>query len=132
MPKRTIALMSIFVVIAFGGSVFMFFYQDYIGQLVKEYIAKITICGNITDEDVCYEKDFCEGVYGPPAPGSNEIEFKNCQNIPVETFIVKQKSKILCENTNGQWYTNKLGDFCICQKAGVNKKFDRDRGCLSQ
>ena len=95
-------------------------------------MAKITTCGNILDENDCYAKSFCEGIYGPVNPDSNQFEFKRCQKIPFAALLQLEKEKNICQTTQGQWYRNKLGNFCLCDKAGAGQTFDKTKGCISK
>lgn len=132
MSRQTLIIFSIFFIIALLGIIFIYLYRLEIDFLVKNYISKITICGNISDESDCYAKDFCEGIYGPSCPNCQDLEFKSCQRIPLKVVIQIERERKLCQQTGGEWYRNKLGNFCLCQKAGVDKIFDKTKGCISK
>ena len=52
---------------------------------------------------------------------------------PVKPIVTEhQAEKKLCQETGGEWYRNKLGNFCLCQQAGANKKFDKIKGCIDK
>lgn len=130
MPKRTIVIFSIFIIVTITGSIFIYFYRNFTKELVGRYVSKITICGNISDETDCYAKNFCEGIYGPSCPDCRDLEFRRCQRVPLKILIQIEQEKKLCQETLGEWYRNKLGNFCLCQKAGAGKVFDKTRGCV--
>ena len=81
MKSRSIIIFSIFILVALIFAFFVFVYFSYVEQLVKDYVAKITTCGNILDEADCYAKDFCEGIYAPACEDCQELEFKQCQKV---------------------------------------------------
>ncbi len=132
MAKRTIMIFSLFIAFALVASIFIYFYRSQVDILIKNYVAKITICGNITDETDCYSRDYCEGIYGPSCPDCQDLEFKRCQRIPLNVLVKFDQEKKRCQQTGGQWYRNKLGNFCLCQTAGVDKIFDKTLGCVSK
>lgn len=132
MHKRTIIIFTIFVAIAILGSGFIYFYRDFIDQAVKTYISKITVCGNITDDEVCMEKDFCQGIYGPSCPDCTDLVFRECVRAPEDSVAVSKKGQELCEQTGGQWYSNRLGDFCLCNIASPNSVFNKEIGCTTE
>ena len=132
MSKQTYIIFSVFVIIAVVGGIFIYFYRDYVDDFIGQYIAKITICGNISSEADCYARDFCEGIYRPSCPDCSDLEFIRCQRIPLKVLIQVEKEKKLCQDSGGQWYRNKLGNFCLCQKAGVNKVFNKEEGCVDK
>ena len=132
MSKRTIVLLSIFIVIAIIGSIFIYLYREQTNALIRYYISKITVCGNILNEENCFAKDFCEGIYGPSCPDCQDLGFKRCQRIPLKTLFELEKEKKLCQDTSGEWYRNKLGNFCLCQQAGIDKTFNKTEGCVSK
>ncbi|MAF14278.1 MAG: hypothetical protein CMI53_05330 [Parcubacteria group bacterium] len=132
MSKRTVKIFSIFVAVAIVGSLFIYFFRGYGDRLVSSFISEITICGNIVDEESCQEKNFCEGIYGPSCPGCEDLEFKRCQRVPLNALVQMEEEKVLCQDTGGEWYTNKLGNFCLCQQAGLNKIFDKELGCINK
>ena len=130
MPNRTIIIFGLFLIVAIIGSVFIYFYQDYAENLVGRYISKITICENITNEEVCFDKSFCEGIYGPTCPSCNDNVFRRCQRIPLGVIAQIQREMALCTQTGGEWFSGKLGEFCVCQEVGTNKIFDSIKGCI--
>ena len=132
MSKKTILFFSIFLVVAVIGSLFIYFYRNYASALVDRYVSEITVCGNIVNEADCYARDFCEGIYGPSCPDCQDLEFQSCQRISPLTLSNLEKEKSLCQETGGEWYRNKLGNFCLCQKIGNNKFFDKSQGCVDK
>lgn len=132
MSKRTIVLFSIFIIVAVVGSIFIYHYRSYADLLIKQYISKITTCENILDEQDCYAKDFCEGIYGPSCPDCHDSELKWCQRIPMDVLVLLEKERHLCVSSGGEWERNKLGNFCLCQKAGINKTFNKTKGCVNK
>lgn len=130
MSKRTIIIFGLFLTVAIVGSLFIYFYQGYAEQLINGYVSKITVCENITNEEVCFDKVFCEGVYGPTCPDCNDSAFRRCQRIPLGVVAQNEQMATLCVQTGGEWLHSKVGDFCICQSMGVNKKFDSVKGCI--
>ena len=132
MSTQTIIIFSIFIIVAIVGSIFIFYYRDFAESLLSLYIAKITVCGNILDELDCYAKDFCAGIYGPSCPDCHDLEFKRCERIPVKVMAQLENEKKLCASTGGEWDRNQYGDFCLCQKAGFDKTFNKTKGCISR
>ena len=132
MPKRTVTIFSIFIIVAVVGSIFIYFFRGYGDRLVSRLVSEITVCGNILDESGCQEKSFCEGIYGPSCPDCNDLEFKRCHRVPLHVLVQIEKEKNLCRETAGEWYTNKLGNFCLCQQAGPNKIFNKELGCVNK
>jgi len=132
MSNRTIIIFSIFFAVAIVGSSFIYLYRDQAELLIADYVAKITVCGNIADEEGCFEKNFCEGIYGPSCPECNDLEFKRCQRVPLKVQAELEQEKGVCQSTGGEWYRSKLGNFCLCQPAGLNKIFDPAKGCINQ
>lgn len=132
MSKQTIIIFGIFVIVALVGSIFIYYYSGYADELIDKYIAKITICENITDEKNCYERDFCEGIYGPSCLECDNLEFRECKRVSSEVKKIIVREKNLCDQTDGQWYRNKLGNFCLCQKIGQDLTFDKNKGCVSR
>jgi len=130
MKGRTVTIFSIFILVALMFAFFVFVYGNEAEGFIKNYIARITICGNIMDENDCYAKDFCEGIYAPVCPECEEVEFKQCQQVPAKVLIRLNKEKKLCSATGGLWYRNKLGNFCLCEKNGMNKAWDSREGCV--
>jgi len=129
MSSRTIIIISLFIAVAMIASVFTYLYRNQIDLLVGQYVAKITTCGNILNEDDCYQKDFCEGIYGQTCPTCQDSEFKRCEKISKTGLAQIEYEKSLCAGSGGEWYRNKLGNFCLCSSA---QKFDKTAGCVSQ
>ncbi|MFA6381757.1 MAG: hypothetical protein WCX08_00625 [Candidatus Buchananbacteria bacterium] len=127
--RRTILIFSIFILFVLAASAYIYFYRSKTDILLKQYIAKITNCGNITNEDECFSRDFCQGIYGPSCPTCQDLEFKNCQRIPVKVLGETAQQKNICLQSNGRWYRNKLGNFCLCAAGDI---FDKTRGCVSK
>ncbi|HLC89871.1 MAG TPA: hypothetical protein VJG65_02840 [Patescibacteria group bacterium] len=132
MKNRQFILFTILVALAILAIIFVFFYRYWTNISLKDYLATITICGNILDENDCFAKDFCEGIYGPTESDSNQLDFKRCQRLPIPALIEIEQEKNLCQTTGGQWYRNKLGNFCLCEKAGLGKVFDKQKGCVGK
>ncbi|NUM25739.1 MAG: hypothetical protein HUU49_03930 [Candidatus Buchananbacteria bacterium] len=132
MSQRTIVIFGLFLVISIVGGIFIYFYQGYAEQLISRYVSKITVCENISNEEVCYAKEFCEGIYGPTCPDCNDSAFRRCQRIPLNVLAKTEQSKSLCTKTGGEWFHGKMGDFCVCQEIGVNKVFDAAQGCINK
>jgi hypothetical protein len=130
--KRTVIIFGIFILVALTGSIFIYFYHNYADLIVSKYISKITICGNIVDEEACYEKDFCEGIYGPTCPNCQDNTFRRCQRLPLSIRAQFETEKTLCDQTAGEWYSSKLGNFCLCQQPGTKRTFDKKLGCIEQ
>lgn len=127
--SRTIIILSIFIAVSMVASVFIYLYHSQADLLVNQYIAKITICGNIASEEDCYAKDFCEGIYKPTSSESNELSFIRCQKVKAQVLVELEKEKKLCQESGGEWYRNKLGNFCLCQNT---QKFNKTQGCISK
>lgn len=132
MSSRTIIMISLLIAVAMIVSVFAYLYRSQVDVLIDRYISKITVCGNILDEKSCFAKDFCEGIYGASCPECEDLEFKRCQRIPLKVSVQIEKEKQLCQDTGGEWYRNKLGNFCLCQQAGLDKTFNRTKGCIDK
>ncbi len=132
MKRRTIIIFSIFLGLVAIFGIFVYFYRARMEQIIQEYVAKITICGNILSEQDCYARDFCEGIYAPSCVDCQDLEFKNCQNVPLKTLIQIKKEKKFCLQTGGEWYRGKLGVFCLCQKSGIDKVWDKEKGCIKK
>jgi len=132
MKHRAIVVFSIFMLVALVVVIFIYFYRVEVDKLLAQYVDKITSCANITDEQQCFKNNFCEGIYGPSCPDCNDREFKSCKEISKTTVGTLIKERQLCEETGGNWYENRLGSFCLCDPAGVNKVFSRVRGCVSR
>ena len=132
MKNRTFVIFSLLVLVAVIFCLFAYLYRFEADKLLKKYIAKITVCGNIFSEDDCYGKDFCEGIYGPVCPTCADLEFKRCQQVSNKFLAQIKKEKEICQGSGGEWYRNKLGNFCLCQKNGINKVWNKERGCVSE
>lgn len=131
-PKnKTLLLLSIFIIIAFIGFVFIFIYQGWGDKLVGRYVEQISSCDQIQEENVCLERDYCEGIYGPSQDGGKN-EFLKCQRISSEDLEAINKSLSLCEQTSGKWYENKFGKFCLCNTDLNAPKmvFNKEKGCV--
>jgi hypothetical protein len=106
-------LFTILVVVAIVAVSFAFLYRYNIDKLVNEYVSTITTCENIVDEGTCYDYDFCAGVYVPKCEDCQDYEFTKCVRVP---DVVAQKSaqeRKLCEEKNGVWTRNRMGEGCI-------------------
>ena len=130
MPKRTLILLLILIIFLVSAGIFIYFYQDYADALVDGYKDQITICANITSEEDCYKKYFCEGIYEETCSSCNGVKFKYCQKISDEVLEQIEKQKVLCENTGGRWHNSKLGSSCMCNGDGKIKIFDKTKGCV--
>lgn len=128
-PKRTIVLVLIFLTLLAIANIYIYFYRQNIKNVVNKYLSEITVCENIKDEQTCFEKEACEGIYDTEG---NNLIFKSCSHVSPETLENRQVFQSLCEKTQGTWYKNKLGYFCLCQSAGPGKIFDQEKGCISQ
>ncbi len=129
LPKRTIILLLIFITLLAIANTYIYFYRQNIKGVVNKYLSEITVCENIKDEQTCFEKDFCEGIYDNDG---SVLSFKSCRRISNESIENQRAQQQLCERTQGTWYVNKLGSFCLCQSAGPGKIFDSNNGCLDQ
>jgi hypothetical protein len=133
LPPRTIILIALLVTVVAIANIYFYFYRSQIGSVVKKYISEITICENISDEDECYAKDFCEGIFTTSCPDcANVPKFAKCQRLSLKTATEREGQKQLCESTGGRWYRNKLGTFCLCASNGANKVFNKEEGCVSK
>lgn len=132
MHRRTLILFSLFVVAAITAVLFAFFYRQATNRMINGYVAQITTCGNIVSEEDCYARDFCEGIYGPSCANCQDQAFRRCEKVPPAVEAELTTARALCQNTGGQWYHNRLGSSCLCQAAGANMTFDRERGCVAQ
>lgn len=127
--NRTFTIFTIFAVAAIGATIWFYFARYKADDFVTEYLERITICSSIKDEQQCYDKEFCEGVYSPSCPECNDLTFQHCQRISLTTEASLKKEQKLCEDTSGKWYTNKYGRFCLCNTVS-GEKFDKDKGCI--
>jgi len=127
MTKKTSIIFTAFFVFAFVGVIFIYFYRVQIDGFINNYISQITICENITDENECFSKGFCEGIYTSSCPECNDLVFQQCQRMPKKVAVEFINNKKICQETEGQWYRNKLGSFCLCK---YGKVFDKDLGCV--
>jgi hypothetical protein len=132
MNKKIIITFSILVAAAMLLMAFIYLYRFRVDSMVKQYINKTTICGNIIDEKECFNQDACEGVYSPSCPNCTDIKFLNCQRVAEQTSSQIKQEKEACQNSGGQWYRNRLGNFCLCDKVGPNKIFDKKYGCIDK
>src|SRR3989339_1881165 len=132
MKSRNIIAFTIFVVLAGIIILFVYIYQTKTNQMVANYVADITVCGNILSEDDCYSRNFCRGIYAPICQTCNQLEFRGCQKVSDHVALQLDQEKTLCQVTGGFWYRNKLGNFCLCDQNGINKKFDQKLGCISK
>lgn len=130
--KRTVILFAIFIFLAIFGSLFIYYFRGYADDLVKKYTEELTVCENLLSSQDCFAVESCVGIYGPTCPNCDDSEFKFCQKLPfnVEQAIIKDKK--LCEGSDGKWYRNKLGHFCLCDQVGQNKVFDKSLGCVDK
>ena len=129
MSKRTTTIFSVFIAVAIFAGIFSYFYRGIANRYVAEYIQKISFCGNVTDEIVCLDKKYCEGIYGPLSNEDPTIVFKSCQRISQETLVALEQQQTLCEDTNGTWYKNRFGTSCLCGDPGTPLVFDEAQGC---
>lgn len=132
MHRRNAILFSLFMLVAITTILFVYFYQRLTDRMVKEYVAGITTCGNITSEADCFARDFCEGIYGPSCVGCQDATFLRCGKVSPQTEAALATARARCEGTGGTWFRNHLGSFCLCQSAGANMMFNPDRGCVAQ
>lgn len=118
---QTFVILGLFVVVASVFSAFVYFYQSGTESLLREYVANIATCENITREDTCNNNYRCEGVYmGTPAA------FVRCQTVPDQFVQRTQQYKIVCEQTGGTWHVTKLSESCLCPPPMI---FDELTGC---
>ncbi len=129
MAKRTIIIFSIFISVAMITSAFIFLYRGATDKLINKYISKITVCSEITEEDLCFSRDYCVGIYKPSCLECKDLVFSNCERISFGTVAKIEKERGLCESSSGRWYRNKLGNFCFCQ---AGDKFDKKVGCVTK
>lgn len=132
MVKKEITVFSLFIIAAMIGCVFIYLYRQQVNELVTVYAASIIGCSNISDEQDCYKNASCEGIYGPSCPTCQDSEFKRCAKKPAQVLAAAAKEQGLCRQTGGQWYSNKLGSFCLCQKSPAGNFFDKDNGCVNK
>ena len=130
MHRRNAILFSLFMLVAIAATLLVYFYQRITDRMVKESVASITTCGNITSEADCYARDFCEGIYGPGCVDCQDTTFLRCENVSAQTAASLSQQRERCEATSGTWFRNRLGRFCLCQSAGANLMFDPGRGCI--
>ena len=132
MKSRQALNFTIFIVIAGLAVLFVYLYQTKTNKAISDYVAKITVCGNIVDENDCYNRDYCQGIYVPTCPSCKQLEFKGCQQISEVEAKQTQAEKDLCQATGGVWDRSNLGNFCLCDQNGQNKKFNQKLGCVSR
>lgn len=127
MTGRTIIILSIFAAVVITVNTFIFVYREQTDALIQKYIAKITTCGNISDELVCHDKSFCKGIYGPSCPDCQDVEFLECKRISASDKANTATKKSLCAQTDGKWQTGIRGDYCAC---GPNTTYNNLQGCI--
>ncbi len=128
MSKRTLLLFSILVIVALIFTVLAFVYSNQTDGLIDDYVAKITVCENITDEQTCYQHDFCEGVYRNTTEGSTA--FSSCRRIDDKTQAMLSEQQAMCVQTNGEWMRSHRGFYCQCPASpGKRGVFDKQQGC---
>ncbi|MFA6322101.1 MAG: hypothetical protein WCX71_01340 [Candidatus Buchananbacteria bacterium] len=133
MSKRLVLLIAIFITLVLATNLFIYFYRQDIGSVVEEYVSQITVCENIFDEQTCFTKGFCEGIYDTTCPDcSNQPKFIRCQRVSQKTLAEVDSQRKICEKTMGMWYENKLGDYCLCPNRDVKIVFDRELGCIKK
>lgn len=128
-PNRTKVLILIFITLLALANIYIYFYRQSIGGAVNKYLSEITVCENISDEQICFEREVCEGIYESE---NNNLIFKSCRSVGLADLENRQSLQVLCEKTQGVWYKNKLGYFCLCQSAGPGKIFNQSQGCIVQ
>lgn len=129
LSPRLIIILAIFAAVVITVNTFIFVYGEQTDALIERYIAKITTCGNITDEGVCFGKSFCKGIYGPSCPGCDDIIFLECKKITPTDKTNTASQKSLCAETDGQWQIGTRGDYCACTP---DKTFNQSQGCISR
>ena len=127
LTPRTIIILAIFAAVLITVNTFIFAYGEQTDALIQKYIAKITICGNITDEGVCFDKSFCKGIYGPSCPGCEDIVFLECKKITSSDKVNTASRKSMCAETGGLWQIGIRGDYCTCSP---DKTFNPSQGCI--
>jgi len=113
-----VILFSAFIIFAILSAIFVYGYKQATNQWVKEYSAKIAVCGNILNEYECFNKINCEGIYGPSCPECSDLKYLRCQQIPAKVLIQNEEKKNDCQHHGGQWYRNKNGFFCLNYELG--------------
>lgn len=127
---RSLFLFSLFTVVAMVALTFVYVYRATITATVRAYEHQLTVCENILNEAECRTKaDVCQGIYIADAQG---LSFKRCQSISAQAAVDQVATEKLCQATGGEWFTNELGAFCLCQSAGANMRFNRQTGCQPQ
>lgn len=127
MTPRTIIILAIFAAVLITVNTFIFTYGQQTDALIQKYIAKITTCGNISDEGVCFDKSFCKGIYGPSCPGCEDIVFLECKKITSQDKANLVSRKSMCAETGGLWQIGTRGDYCACTPG---KTFNPLQGCI--
>ena len=130
MKSRTVILLTAFIIASILGGAFVYVYHQFGNEIVRRYVEKITNCGIISDESVCSEKKFCEGIYGLLDDTSDKVEFLKCRKIPFNRLAGMEHDFNLCQNTGGRWYENRLGKFCLCDELGSSGTFNKEKGCV--
>ena len=132
MKEDRLKILSIVLIaLILVGGAFIYFYRSFGNEIVRRYVEKITVCENITVEEICRQRQSCEGIYGP-TKDSDKNQFLSCQTIPAHRVAEIQSSFSLCQETGGRWYENRLGKFCLCDALGTNKTFSKDKGCIDK
>ena len=129
MSSRTIIIFSIFVAVVIIASTFSLLYREQTDMLIDRYIAKITVCGNIVDEEACFTRSSCKGIYGPSCPDCDDSVFLNCVKLSPEALAILEKQKNLCQSTGGSWSEERRGNSCFCGGAG-RLIFHQQYGCI--
>ena len=131
MQTRAVVIFSIFVVVALIFVIFFYFYRGYTDVLVSSYVDKISACDQINNEDECFNRESCLGIYAPSCLNCNDLVFQSCQKISSAMAESIKSQQSVCDSTGGVWQKNKLGSFCSCQSVGINKVFNKQLGCVN-
>ncbi|MDX9893394.1 MAG: hypothetical protein RB292_03175 [Patescibacteria group bacterium] len=128
--RRTIIIFTLFVLVAFLSTIFVFFYRTGTDAMVEKYIFEITNCGNLITEQDCLANPFCEAIYAPGCDDCLATEFRRCVKVSPALASQQAQEEDLCVKTGGQYYQNKYGKFCLCPQTEGKNVFDQEKGCV--
>lgn len=129
---RTFLIFSLLVAAAIAYTIFVFEYRVTNNALVQDYENTLVDCAQLTTEAQCSAYERCEAIYAPVCSGCTEVTFMGCQKISAPVALQLDEDKTVCEATGGMWYRNQYGQFCLCEKAGLNKVFAEGQGCVDR
>jgi len=129
---RVLLMFSMVIIAAIGFVMFTFSYRQLTHERLIEYVEAITDCTLIVDESACGQHIGCESIYQTSCADCTDKSFVRCVEIDTKLAAQLDARQQLCEDTDGLWYTNQLGHFCLCDVAASNAVFIDGQGCTIQ